>query len=129
MSVEAALQKAVVAVLKAANVADDRVYDRVPIGAMLPYVHFRAVQSVDDGADCVDGNEVYLEIDVWSTAVGKVEASNIASQVRLALNQVDLVLDEPYAFLDIGHRDTQIDTDDQLHTRARLTFVAHTERV
>jgi hypothetical protein len=134
MSIEAALQKAIVGKLRSdaalSAILAGRVYDRVPAGATLPYVHIRNIQAVDDSADCIDGAEVYIDLDVWSNAVGKIEASRAASAVRAALNLVPLSLDEPYALAEIGHRDTNIgDGGDALTSRARMTFRALVESV
>lgn len=134
MSVEAALQKAIVATLKAnagvTAILAGRVYDRVPSGAALPYAHIRAIQLVDDSADCIDGAEVFIDLDVWSNAVGKVEAERGASAVRKALRHASLALDEPYALTEIDYRDTSIeDGGDELLTRARLSFRALVEGV
>lgn len=132
MSVEAALQKAIVGKLKADaalnGIIAGRVYDRVPANAPLPYVHIRNFQSVDDGAECIEGLEVYIDIDVWSNAVGKVEASRAAGAVRSALSLVPLSLDEPHALVEIEHRDTNIgDGGEGLLSRARLSFRALVE--
>lgn len=132
MSVEAALQKAIVARLKGNadlnSLVSGRVYDRVPAGAALPYVHLRNFQAVDDGAECIDGLEVYIDIDVWSNAVGKVEASRAAGTIRKALNYAPLTLDEPYSLAEIDHRDTNIgDGGDGILSRARLSFRALVE--
>jgi hypothetical protein len=134
MSVEAALQKAIVGRLKGdallTALVSGRVYDRVPAGAPLPYVHIRSIQVVDDGAECIDGAEVFIDLDVWSNAVGKVEASRAASAVRKALHDAPLALDEPYALTEIAHRDTNVgDGGDELLSRARLTFRALVETV
>lgn len=132
MSVEAALQKAIVGRLKGdaplTALVSGRVYDRVPPGAKLPYVTIRNIQVVDDSAECVDGAEVFIDLDVWSNAVGKVEASRAAGAVRKALHEADLPLDEPYAITEIAHRDTNVgDGGDELLTRARMTFRALVE--
>lgn len=132
MSVEAAMQKAIVGRLKddaaVSAIISGRVYDRVPAGATLPYVHIRGIQAIDDGADCINGIEVFVDLDVWSNAVGKVEASRAAAAVRAALNFAPLVLDEPYALAEIGHRDTNVgDGGDGILSRARMTFRALVE--
>lgn len=134
MSVEAALQKAIVGRLKGdaplAALVAGRIYDRVPAGAPLPYVAIRNIQAVDDGAECINGQEVFLDLDVWSNAVGKVEASRTASAVRKALHEAPLALDEPHFLVEIMHRDTNIgDGGDELLSRARMTFRALVESV
>lgn len=132
MSVEAALQKAIVGRLKGdtalTGLVSGRIYDRVPADAPLPYVHFRNIQAVDDGAGCVDAYEVYIDLDVWSQAVGKVEASRAASAVRKALHEAGLTLDEPYVLTEIAHRDTNVgDGGDGILSRARISFRALVE--
>lgn len=128
MSAELAIQDVIHDHLKAQNVAGGKVYDRVERGTPLPYVHIRSLQAVDDGADCVDGIEVFADLDVWSDKPGKPEASTIAGAVRQALHQAPLTLSEPYALLEIEHQDTVIETSDGLLTRARMTFRALVER-
>lgn len=134
MSVELALQKAIVGKLKAdadltAAVAG-RVYDKVPSTAVLPYIHFRYVQAVEDSADCLDGQEVFIDLDVWSNAVGKPEASRIVGLVRSALNHQELVLDDPHALLEITHQDSDVgDGGAEGLTRGRMSFRALVESV
>lgn len=134
MSVDYELQKAVVTTLKG-NVGvtakvGGRVYDRVPPSAAMPYVHLRSLQVIDDSADCLDGTEIFVEIDVWSNAVGKPEASQAAGAIRKALHGAGFVLPDPYALVDIEHQDTTVaDEDGDLLTRARMTFRALLETV
>lgn len=133
MSAELALQGAIVAALKgnaAVNAAlSGRVLDRVNLGQSRPYLHLRSFQGVDDGADCIDGLEVFADLDVWSEAVGKPEASRIAGLVRDALHYADLSLAAPWALVEIAHRDTNIDDADGNLVRARMSFRALLERI
>lgn len=138
MSAALALQKAMNAALRAygplTTIVSTRVYDRpqnadgTPV--KLPYVHLRQFQEIDDSNDCSDGWEIFADLDVWSDAIGKPQASQAASAVRDALHDQDLILDAPYALVEIRHRDTQIsDGGDGLLTRARISFRALVERV
>lgn len=132
MSVELAVLKVMIARLRAdatmTGLVSGRVYDQVPAGAARPYVNVRSIQAVDDGADCIDGQEVYLDIDVWSDAVGSGEAGQIASAVRKVLHGASLALDEPYTLTDIEHRDTNLAREsDGIMTRARMSFRALVE--
>lgn len=134
MSASLALQKAINAALRDATALDaivgNRVFDRVSIGTTMPYVHLRQFQEVDDSTDCTDGWEITADVDVWSEDVGKPEASRAAAAIRDALHDQDLVLDAPYALVQIRHRDTTIaDGGDGLLTRARMSFTALVERV
>lgn len=133
MSAEAALQKAFVAALKAhaglTSIIASRVYDRVPAGAPLPYVSLRDFSSNPFDADCIDSWEIFVGVDVWSEAVGKVEASRASSFVTDALHEAELPLDAPYVLTDLRLRSSVISPEgDGLTTRARMTFVALVDR-
>ncbi len=134
MSAELALQGAIVAALKAVTELrtgplQGRILDRVKLATPRPYLHLRSFQGVDDGSDCVDGLEIFAELDVWSENVGKPEASRIAGIVRDALHEQDLELAAPWSLVEIAHRDTTIDDSEGLLVRARMTFRALVERV
>jgi hypothetical protein len=88
-----ALQGAIVNALVAANVAGGRILDQPPIDAVYPYVTIGEGQVLADLADCYDGSECFLDIHVWSRAVGYPETKRIADQVRGVLHDADLVLD------------------------------------
>lgn len=79
-----ALQGAIVAALKSGTpVAGGRVYDRVPgPPPTFPYVSVGNWQVVGDNNDCFNASEVFAVMDVWSRAVGKPEARQIAATVR-----------------------------------------------
>jgi hypothetical protein len=134
MSAELAVQKAIYDALQFNAAVDalvgDRIYDRVPANATMPYVHIRSLQAVDDGSDCVDAWEIFVDIDAWDNGVGKPGASNVVSAVRMALHEVAMSLVEPYSLIAIDHRDSAIDTEaDGLTTRGRMTFRTLVERI
>lgn len=63
-----------------------RAYDRVPVAPEFPYLSFADAQILDDGNSCDDDMfEAFVDIHVWSRAVGQVEAKRIADAVRTAL--------------------------------------------
>jgi hypothetical protein len=63
-----------------------RAYDRVPTAPIFPYLSFSDAQILDDGNTCDDDMfEVFVDIHVWSRAVGQVEAKRIADAVRTAV--------------------------------------------
>ena len=132
MSAELALQGAIVAAVKAAPTLSaslgGRVLDRVPEDATRPYLHLREFQGLDDGADCHDGLEITIGLDVWSDEVGKPEASRLAGLVRRALHFAPLPLPAPWSLLEMTHRETVI-SDDGLLVRARMSFQALVERI
>lgn len=94
MSVDPALglQAAIVAALKTASpaIAGGRVYDSVPPSATFPYIVVGTGQSLPNRADCYDGTESFIDIDVWSRAVGFPEAKGIADRIRAVLDDAAL---------------------------------------
>lgn len=133
MSAELSLQGAIVAALEAvpalaAPPLSGRILDRVGLGQPRPYLHLRSFQGVEDGADCIDGVEIFAEMDVWSDEVGKPEASRLAGIIRDALHEQTLELADPWLLTEIRWRDTTIDDAEGLLVRARMTFRALVER-
>lgn len=88
------LQAAIVAVLKGNSppVAGGRVYDAAPVGAIFPYVTLGDCQVLPDKAECIDGVEVYPQIDVWSRDVGYGETKRIAKSILLLLDDAPLAV-------------------------------------
>jgi hypothetical protein len=121
-----ALQGAINTRLRAQVAAvSNRVFDRVEAGVAFPYIEIGEFQTVDDGAQCHDGQEVYATLHVWSRAVGQVEVKTIAGAVRGALHEVELDLGAAFQFLEIAHQDTRYLKDpDGLTSHAVLTFRA-----
>lgn len=86
------LQAAIVAVLKGNSppIAGARVYDAAPVGAIFPYVTLGDCQVLPDKAECIDGVEVYPQIDVWSRGVGYGEVKLLAKSILLLLDDIPL---------------------------------------
>ena len=94
------LQQAIVAALKAdaALVAlVTGIYYQPPHGAVKPYVSLGPEDWVSDDADCIQGYEGAVQIDVWSATVGKPEAKRIANAVQDVLHGAELALDDTCA--------------------------------
>lgn len=88
------LQAAIVAVLKGDSpaVVSGRVYDEVPVGADFPYVTLGDCQVLPDKAECIDGVEVYPQVDVWSREIGYGETKRIAKRILELLDDVPLTV-------------------------------------
>lgn len=85
------LQKRIVATLKTGvSAVSSRVYDEVPPVPTFPYIRMGNFQTISEKADCLEGAEVYVTIDCWSRAVGKVEIKQIGAAVISALDDADL---------------------------------------
>ena len=95
-SLKLELQGAVVQRLKAdalvTSLVNGRIYDSIPQNAMFPYVSYGPGTFVRDDADCLNGFQAFVQLDVWSRAVGNPEALKIADAVERALHDVDLAL-------------------------------------
>lgn len=89
---ELALQKAVVTALSASDalraVLGDpvRIYDDVPETPRFPYASFGPGQALDAGDGCHKGAEVFLQVDLWSRAVGYPEVKRAAAIVATILD-------------------------------------------
>lgn len=79
-----------------------RIYDRVPEklngtpNVAFPYISMGPSTSIPDDFDCVDGEEITLQFDVWSSgageAFGSVECRKITGAMKKALHKADLTL-------------------------------------
>ncbi|ABF71264.1 p012 [Rhizobium phage 16-3] len=73
------------------------VYDRVPADpykTKTAYVSFGPSDVVDDSADCIISGEHTFQLDVWSKAVGQVEAKRLVDLIYNALHEQSLELTE-----------------------------------
>lgn len=94
-------QKAIVATLRAANIAGGSVYDSPKKDAPYPYVVVGEDQSVDAGDQCHDLFEHFADIHVWSQKQGSlVEAKEIAQSVRQVLTAANIDIDN-YALIEL----------------------------
>lgn len=120
------VQAAIVTALKAAGalptVIGQRVYDAAPANAVFPYITLGDCQVLPDKADCIDGAELILQVDVWSRATGYPETKTIAKAVLAKLD------DQPISvagqdIVVFEHQSTQYLRDpDGLTRHAAITF-------
>lgn len=108
MSVTSALQKAIgthlIADTELAVLVGSRIYDGVPSDAAFPHIEFGASDAVPyyDIDDCVQGYEVALQIDCWSSDQGAlVEARAVTDAVCASLRRATLSLDAPHKLIEI----------------------------
>lgn len=126
------LQGLIVNVLKAdpavAALVGNRVFDRIPKDAPFPYVAYGPTDTNTDAADCLDQEQIFIQLDVWSREVGFPEAKRISDAVRAALNDTNLSLSQN-ALVFLEHRQTRTLRDpDGLTSHAALSFEAYVER-
>lgn len=104
------LQGAIVVRLKAyaplTALVGQRIYEDVPLKAVMPYVSLGPEQFVSENAECITGFEAFIQIDAWSTTVGQPQVKRIAEAIRTALNDFDLPLVDN-ALVSMQHRQTR----------------------
>ena len=118
------LQAAMVATLQGVSpqIAGGRIYDQAPPVPTFPYVTLGDCQVLPDKSSCIDGVEVYPQIDVWSRAVGYPEAKTIAKEILAALDEVDFEV-SGYNLVLFQVQDVQYMRDpDGLTRHAAITF-------
>lgn len=88
------LQAAIVAALKGESppIIGGRIYDSVPTSPMFPYISLGEGQVLPDKSSCIDGVEIYPQIDVWSRGVGFGETKQIVKDVLRLLDDRTLAL-------------------------------------
>lgn len=125
------IQKAIVAVLVGNTDAGVNVFDQVPASPLpegpFPRITLGEGQSAGNYADCYEGTETTLVIDVWSRAVGFPEAKRIASQVRAILHDAPLVLDDHILDLIAFESALNLRDPDGITRHVAITFRALTQ--
>jgi hypothetical protein len=90
------LQAAVVTALKGnagvIAVVGTRVYDNVPPTATFPYISLGDSQVLPDKADCIDGTEIFFNLDGWSRDLRFPECKSISKAVVAALDDQALTV-------------------------------------
>jgi Protein of unknown function (DUF3168) len=130
-----ALQKAIVAALKAdaavGGLVGDRIYDHVPPDVPLPYISMGPETIEPDEAACYDGSTHTVQIDAWSQTPGFPEVKRIAKAIRAALAHQPLsLLSDGYRLVDIElQSDFTLRDPDGVTSHAVMTFRAMTEPV
>jgi hypothetical protein len=89
------LQAALVGLLRGTGAlpAGVKVYDQAPDDAAFPYLTIGDCQVLPDKSGCIDGVEVYPQIDVWTRTTGYGETKTIARAVTLLLDDQPIVVD------------------------------------
>lgn len=131
------LEAAIIAALRTdtavSSFVDSRVYDRVPVDPEpdYPYISIGPSDSVQDDAECIEAQEITIQIDCWSNgpgeAFGTAEVRKLSGAVRKALHGEDFTLTDN-ALVMIEHRTTRIMRDeDGVTNHAAITFSAFVE--
>jgi len=88
------LQTAIVGKLKndpgVQAVVGQRVYDEVPNNPTFPYISLGDNQVLPDKADCIDGTEIFWQIDGWARDPTFPMAKKISKAVIAAMDDQDI---------------------------------------
>lgn len=87
------VQAAIVERLRATAGIGAIVYDRVPTTVQKPYISFGPSQITSDDSTCIDGFEVFQQVDIWSVLPGFAEAKALGEKVRAALHRYEFMID------------------------------------
>lgn len=105
-----------------------RVFDRVPVDAIFPYIQLGEAQEITEDLTCLSAQTVYLTLHGWSREVGSPEVKKLAATVKDALHLAPLVL-ETWRLVSINHRNTRVFRDqDGLSSHAVIDFAAFVEK-
>lgn len=125
------VQRGLYVALTAAGLADGRVYDHVPEGAVWPYVVVGDVVGVPDNAHRQPGWAVDVAVHVWSHASGAKEAQQLLGEVvQLIDHRPDQVTVDGWTVVAIRTRRTMTMRDpdpDVRHGVVDLTITIGTD--
>ena len=126
------LQKAIIQALSddadVKDIVDGRVFDSVPLKAEYPYISLGPMTSDTTLADCLELDNISIQIDVWSRDVSSAEMRELANAVRRALTKSDLILEKNGLVL-FNHESTrELRDPDGLTSHAAVNFDVIVER-
>lgn len=103
---------------------NSRVYDQAPNPVAYPYVTIGESQSLQDDAECITGEKIYLTLHAWSDEVGFPEVKRIAAAVKECLHLAPIEL-PTYRLVFIMHRQTRTFRDkDGITSHAVIELLA-----
>ncbi len=110
MSALLALQKAIFQALQAdatltALIGAQKLFDEPPADAKPPYLVFASIIANDWSTGTESGEEIFLDLEIWSARRGRNQAGDIAQAVRDALNPQP-ALDPPWRLVNFVHQST-----------------------
>ena len=126
------LQKAIIQTLSndadVKDIVDGRVFDSVSSEAEYPYISLGPMTSDTTLADCLELDNISIQIDVWSREVSSEEMRELAHAVRQALTKSDLILEKNGLVL-FNHENTrELRDPDGLTSHAAVNFDVIVER-
>lgn len=120
------LQGAIFAAIKGNTAAGANVFDVIRPD-VFPRIQIGSGQTVTDEPDCVEGVEVFFQVDVYSKSEGYLEVKSIAWQVRELVHKKALPVAD-WTLIDIRLNDAVYSREEANGvSRARMTLNAYME--
>lgn len=110
------------------EIVDGRVFDSVPKEAEFPYVSLGPMTSNTTLADCLELDNISVQIDVWSRDISSKEMRELANAVRQALTKSELALEKNGLVLFIHESTRELRDPDGLTSHAAVNFDVIVER-
>jgi hypothetical protein len=89
------------------------IYDIAPRGTAHPYIDLEPEVVNDDGADCIESFEIYLNVHCWTRVGHPINVRRLCAGVRTALHEQELPIVD-HALVSLQHEQTRylIDPDE-----------------
>lgn len=87
-------------------IVNGRIYDEIPDSVEFPYVSIGVMSSNSIDYDCIDIDEVTIQIDAWSRSLDSPEVRNLNDAIRRALTNNELTL-ENNGLISFKHKTTK----------------------
>lgn len=113
-ALQTAIYDALVADAAVGALVGDRIYDGAPSGRTFPCVTFGPSQEVTDDVDCIDGEDHFVQLDVWTDDQARLgPCKDIVAAVKAALHEVSLTVPDPnaLAFIRVTNTRSMADKD------------------
>lgn len=113
-ALQTAIYDALVADAAVGALVGDRIYDGAPSDRAFPNITFGPSQEVTDDVDCIDGEEHFVQLDVWTDDQSRLgPCKDIVATLKAALHETGLTVADPYAlaFLRVTNTRSMIDRD------------------
>lgn len=125
------LQEEVIVALRASAAVSAlvgaRVYDLAPSSAVAPHISMGPATAIQADAECIEAQEITVQIDCWSEERGYAQVRRVADAVRRALRDAELPF-QHNAIATFEHEITRYMRDpDGISSHAAMTFSATIE--
>lgn len=106
----------------------DRIFDNVPAGTEKPYISIGPSQFVPETGECLDGGEVFFQLDAWSAGPDSVQVKRIGAALIKLLKNFSAALEDDQRIVDFEIEQSRYLTDrDGITQHAVVIVRARTE--